>query len=174
MDTVRYLFMKEGGFPRIFQEESTLHGNNYYEKEEGRPYSFYTFHTAFFIDLYCIYTLTPSQKIRETDTIGVDLQKVSVSTTNPPQLCLWIRLKESTHWVYSFSHFFVLNTGSALTIRKKKFERIVWDFLHLLVIVSHHLFSTGSPSIVWYGNRKRIYYSWLKVSGSASKNVLEP
>jgi hypothetical protein len=29
--------MKKG---RVFQKESTLSGNGYYEKEEGRPYSF--------------------------------------------------------------------------------------------------------------------------------------
>ncbi len=80
--------MKEGGFPRIFQEESTLYGISYFEKEEGRPSSFYTFHTAFFIDIYCTYRLSPSPNIREMDTKGVDSQKVSVSAPNPPKLCL--------------------------------------------------------------------------------------
>jgi len=42
------------------------------------------------------------------DTKVVALQKVSVFTTNPPKLCLLIWIKR----VDSFSHFFVLNTGS--------------------------------------------------------------
>jgi hypothetical protein len=62
----------------IFQKESTLYGNSYYVKEEDRPYSF---------------AQVSAQKIRETDTIEVDLQKVSVSAPNPPKLCLLICYK---------------------------------------------------------------------------------
>jgi hypothetical protein len=73
------IFIKKG---RIFQKESTLSGNSYYEQEKGRPPN------------------SPGK--------GVDSHKVSVSTPNPPKLCLWILLKR----VDSLPHFFVLNTGS--------------------------------------------------------------
>ncbi len=45
------------GFPQIFQKESTLYGDNYYEKEEVRPYS---------------YAQVNVQKIREMDRKEVD------------------------------------------------------------------------------------------------------
>ncbi len=39
MDTVRYSW-KRDRFLWIFQKESALHGNSYYKKEVGRPFSF--------------------------------------------------------------------------------------------------------------------------------------
>ncbi len=54
MDTVRYSWESDR-LSWIFQKESILYGNSYNEKEEGRPYSFNTFHmfhAAFFIDIY--------------------------------------------------------------------------------------------------------------------------
>ncbi len=40
---------------------------------------------------------------------GVGSQKSWCICPNPRKLCLWIQ-KESTHWVDSFPHFFILNT----------------------------------------------------------------
>ncbi len=47
--------------------------HSYYEKEEGRQYSF---------------AQVSVQKIREMDTKEVDSQKVRLSAPNPPKLCL--------------------------------------------------------------------------------------
>jgi len=49
-----------------FSKEWTLYRNSYHKKEEGRPYTF---------------AQVSVQKIRETDTKGVDSQKVRVSNS---------------------------------------------------------------------------------------------
>jgi hypothetical protein len=55
---------EKGQVSADFQKESTLYGNSYYEKEDGRPLPF---------------AKVSVQKIREMDTKRVDFQKVSVS-----------------------------------------------------------------------------------------------
>ncbi len=77
------------------------------------------------------------KKIREMGTKGVDSQKVSVSETYPPKLCLWIGLKRVDHWVDSFPHFFVLKTGS-------------WGLQQ-----SSHFSPSGLPGSLWCCRRVR-------------------
>jgi hypothetical protein len=90
--------MKKG---RVFQKESTLSGNCYYEKEEGRPYSFsqfvYKFVIAFTdgntkeignLNLAFEKADSPPPPPPISPEKGVDSQKVSVSVPNPPKLCL--------------------------------------------------------------------------------------
>ncbi len=91
------LFMKRDGFPWIFQKVLTLYGNSYYEKEEGRPYSF---------SHVCV------QKIQDMDTEVFVSQKI----TKPPKLCLWIRLKRVHSLTWLFPAFLCFEYREARTV----------------------------------------------------------
>ena len=79
-----------------FYKRTTLYGNTFYKKDKSRP---------------CSFAQVSVQQIREMDIIGVDLQKFSVSTLNPPVFMNTVRLKP---------HYFVLKTGSGPGTKSEK------------------------------------------------------